>query len=251
MNIKEQLTCKYCKEIFKKPVSLNCCGENICNIHLNEFFFNDDSKKFLCPFCKVEIPNQNFTVNKLIESLVENELYKLEIDFNYNSTLNDFKTEIEKFEAILNKPKLYIHKEIKILMKQVITERKRLKSKINIQADNLLQQLKSYRTKFRTDLKKNVDLIDYNRLVESSRKQLKIYEKSLRLFSVNDNQRAKERKASLKLIDLMQTKFQEFKDKIFSNLSITYEPNENPIENLNGKLIVKVKKIFTFNYFFL
>ena len=112
MNIKEQLTCKYCKEIFKKPVSLNCCGENICNIHLNEFLFSDDSQKFQCPFCKVEILNPNFTVNKLIESLVENELYKLEIDLNYNLTLNNLKTEVEKFEAILKNPKLLKKHEI-------------------------------------------------------------------------------------------------------------------------------------------
>jgi hypothetical protein len=207
---------------------------------LNELLALGDLTKLQCPFCKVQILNQNFTVNKLIESLVENELYKLELDSNYKLTLKDLKTQVEKFEAILKKPKRHIHNEINLLMKQVNTDRERMKSKINTQADNLLQQLKSYRAKFRNGLNKNVDLINYNRLVESSRKQLKTYEKSLRLFSVNDNQRAKERKASLKLIDLMQTKFQEFQDEIFSNLSITFEPNENQIENLNGKLIVKV-----------
>ena len=36
MNIKEDLTCKYCREIYKNPITLICCGDNICKQHIEE-----------------------------------------------------------------------------------------------------------------------------------------------------------------------------------------------------------------------
>jgi hypothetical protein len=41
MNIKEELTCKYCNEVYKNPITLNCCGENICKQHVEELTSNN------------------------------------------------------------------------------------------------------------------------------------------------------------------------------------------------------------------
>ena len=100
MNIKEKLTCKYCKEIYKEPLSLNCCGESICKCHIEELLSIDESNHFFCPFCEIENSNSNLCVNKLIQSLLEDQLHKFELDYNYKATLNKFNIEIAQLESI-------------------------------------------------------------------------------------------------------------------------------------------------------
>jgi hypothetical protein len=94
MNIKDTLTCNYCNEIYKCPVSLNCCGENLCKRHIDELISNDSSNKLVCPFCNHENVNQNFNVNKLIQNLIENEIHKFELEPKYVEILNNLKKEI-------------------------------------------------------------------------------------------------------------------------------------------------------------
>ena len=88
MNIKEELTCKYCNEIYSNPIMLSCCGENICKQHIDELILlsSPNTNKFTCPLCNEENANQNFCVNKLIERLLEKELHKLQIDTKYKET---------------------------------------------------------------------------------------------------------------------------------------------------------------------
>ena len=100
MNIKEKLKCKYCTEIYKQPITLNCCGENICKNHVKELMSKNSSSQFMCPLCNQENSSQNLNVNKLIEELVERELYEFELDPKYGRALNNLKLEIEKFGMV-------------------------------------------------------------------------------------------------------------------------------------------------------
>ena len=65
MNIKDELTCKYCKQIFNNPITLSC-GDSICKHHIEELISNNTSNKFACPLCNEEILNQNLSVNKIL-----------------------------------------------------------------------------------------------------------------------------------------------------------------------------------------
>jgi hypothetical protein len=74
MNIKEKLTCVYCNEISKNPITLNCCGDSICKHHIEELVANSSSNKFMCPLCNEENAAQHLKVNKLVQSLLEKKL---------------------------------------------------------------------------------------------------------------------------------------------------------------------------------
>ena len=96
-------------------------------------------------------------------------------------------TEIENLETILKDPENYIFEEISELKRQVDLDRERLKSQIDEIADDLVHQLESHEKRFKSEYKSNVNLEDYNRLVETSRKQLGEFENFFNLFS-NKNQ---------------------------------------------------------------
>ena len=240
MDINEQLTCKYCKKIYNEPVTLNCCGDNICRCHIDQLLSIDESNTFLCPFCKVENANQNLCVNKLIQSLVKNKLHQLEFDSTHKHTLNRFKTEIEKLEAILKSPDNVIYEEIHELKRQVDLDREEMKLKIDTLANDLIQQLDSYEARFKAEYKKNLDSVYYNDLVESARRQLTENEEFLNLFSTKKEERDETIKKSEAMLSVLEAQVKRVKNKLFSDLQLTYKPTGGG--DLFGELIIKVKK---------
>jgi len=240
MNIKEKLTCTYCNEIYKDPTTLSCCGNNICKRHVEELMSNNSSNKFMCPICNKENCNQNSNVNKLIQNFIEIEIHKFELDPKYEQIFNNLKMEIKKFEAILKDPEHVIYEEISELKRQVDLDREKLKNEIDELADGLIQQLESYEKRFKAEYKANIDFEYYNGLVESSRKQLDEYEKCLSLFSTKNQEKDEKCNECEKTIKVLQPSIIETKEKLFSNLSIVYNPMENNIKDGFGKLIIKV-----------
>ena len=252
MNIKEELTCKFCNGIYQNPIALPC-GDNICKHHLEELISNKSSKTFTCPLCNEEnATNQQFKVNKLIQTLVKRELHAFELDPKYETVLSSLRIEIEKIAAILKDPENYIYEEISELKRQVDLDRERLKIRIDELADDLIQQLESYEKLFKAEYKANVDLQHYNGLVESSRKQLIEYEQCLIMFSIKNQEREAKYNDCESLIKVLQPSLVEIQNKLFSNMSITYKPSGIGSRDLFGKLIkVRLKQIYKLICFFL
>ena len=245
MNIKEKLTCKYCTGIYDKPITLNCCGENICKQHIDELISNSSSNKFTCPLCNEANANR-FKVNKLLQSFVEIELHEFKIDRVYEAVLDNLKQEIANLDTILNDPENYIYEEISELKRQVDLDRERLKIQIDTLADDLISRLESYAKMFKAEYKTKIDLEHYNGLVASSKKQLAEYEQCLSLFSTKNEERYVKRIESEKIIKQLQPKIKEFKQKLFTNLSFSYEPKENNAKDLFGDLKISVSFFFSF-----
>ena len=241
MNIKDKLTCKCCNEILKNPITLNCCGDNICQQHLNELISSNSSNRFMCPLCNKENLNQLFHINNLIQSLLEVELHMFKINPIYDSVLNNLKKEIGNLVSILKDPENYIYEEISELKRQVDLDRERLKIQIDELANDLIQQLESYEKRFKSEYKAKVDLEHYNGLVESSKKQLVEYERCLSLFSIEKEDRYAKRIESEKMIDKLRPEIKELKEKLLANLSISYRPMEKTAADFFGKLTVKVR----------
>ena len=237
MNFREELTCKYCNEIYTNPITLNCCGETICQQHIDEVFSNKSANKPKCPLCDEEIKNQSFSVNKLVQKMVSTELHKFEIDTKYKQTLDNLKAEIQTLETFLRCPETIIYNEIEELKAEVDLDRLQLKIKIDNFADDLNKQLDSYEHKFKTEYKTHICFEHLNDLVESSKKQLAENERYLSFFASKKEERAQRNKQMEQLANLLKTKTKEFNDKLFADLSIEYKP----IESVFNKLIIKVR----------
>jgi hypothetical protein len=237
MNFKEELTCKYCHEIYTNPIALNCCGETICKPHIDEIFSNKSTNKCKCPLCDQEIKNQSFSVNKLVQKMLTTELHKLEVDSKYKQTLDNLKTEIQKLETILKDPETKIYEEISELKRKVDLDREQLKIEIDNQANDLIQQLDSYEHKFKTEYKSHTCFEHFDDLVESSKKQLAENERYLSFFAFKKEDIDQRNRQTEQLVNLLRTKTKELNDKLFADLSIEFKP----IERVFSRLIVKVR----------
>ena len=244
MNLKEKYTCKYCNQILKDPITLNCCADNICKQHILELRSSSSSNVFWCPLCNEQNSNQSLMSNRLIQSMLDIEAYKFEIDPKYEKIFESFKAEIENLEAVLNDPDNVIYEQINELKRQVDLNREDLKSHIDALADKLIQQLESYGNQFRAEYKTKVDMKHYISLGETSKKQLNEYKKYLNLLSSKAEERDKKSRQSENLIKNLHFKIEELRENLFSNKSITYEPFRLNRSELIGSL--KIKLIFFF-----
>ena len=240
MNAREKLSCKYCNQIYKAPLTLTCCGGNICKQHIDEFISKNSSNIFLCPLCHNQNSNQNFNINLLIQDFVENGLSDFEVDSKFKIIFENLKTEIDNLETVLKDPENVIYEEINELKRQVDLEKERLNIEIDERANDLIQQLESYEARFKTEYKTNVNLDHYKSLVESSRKQLEEYEKYLNLFSTKYKEQKEKGAQKQKLVKSLQSEIVELKNKLFSNLSISFKPIGGKAKNSLGKLIIQV-----------
>ena len=241
MNINEILSCKYCNQVFEQPINLICCGKKICKQHIEELIKEKSTNTFSCPMCLQENTNQNFHRDELVEKLIEIELHKFKLDPKYELTFHNLRKEIESLEAIIKDPENIIYEEIRELKRQVDLDRESLKSEIDTQADGLIQQLESYEKMFKYEYKTNIDLKNYNDLVESSRKQLMEFEECLNLFSVENEERDVRSSEIERTLKILHPEIQDLKNALFTNLRILYEPVEKRRDRMLGKLVTEVK----------
>ena len=242
MNMKENLTCKYCNKVYNEPITLPC-GDSLCKQHINELLSIDDSNTFLCPFCNKQNLNQNFTVSKTIQYLLDMEAHNFTIDPKYERVFTDFKTEIRNLEALLNEPENFIYEEINELKRQVDLDREKTKSEIDRLANGLIEQLETFEKQFKEEYKANVDMKHYISLSETSKQQLAEYEEFLSLLSTKPEERDEQSKQSETTVKNLKSKIKELKGNLFSNKLFTYKPMEKKIQDLYGKLVIKVKII--------
>ena len=248
MNIEEDLTCKCCNEIFKNPITLNCCGDNICKKHIEQLITNSTTNQFACPLCNEHNYSHKLKVNNFIQKLIEKNMHQLKIDCKYEETLNSLNAEVEKFEAILKNPEQVILEEMSELKRLVALDRERLKSEIERRANELIQRLESYEAELKEDYKKKIDYRAFGRLVETAKIQSADYERCLNKFVVEGGD--EQRKACETFIEKLQSEIKQIKAVLFSNLSFSYEPKENNAQDLLGQLLVaKVSKIFISSLF--
>ena len=234
MVLKEKLECKHCNQIYKDPVTLICCGENICKQHITDFFAI--SNTFDCPFCHQQNQNQNLNTNKFMQDLLQNDLGHFKAHEQINQHL---KMEIQNFESILKHPENFIVEQINELKRQVANEKEKHLNKIDQLSSDLFRELESFELKFISECRQNIDLEAYKDLLESSKNKSTKFEVCLSLFPDRED-RVEKANQCQQAIYKLQSKVKEAKNKLFSNLNISYEPNKNGKGDSLGKLVKEV-----------
>jgi hypothetical protein len=143
MNIKEELTCKYCNQIYNIPVTL-ACGDSLCKHHIDELISNNSSNILECPLCNETNTNHDFKVNKLIEKLIKRKLHEFKLNSKHEAVLNNLKIEIEKLALLLKDPENFIYQEFDELKRLVDLDREQMKIEIDKLANELIQQHRNF-----------------------------------------------------------------------------------------------------------
>jgi hypothetical protein len=173
--------------------------------------------------------------------MVRNELHKFHIDSDSNFLLNNFRKEIANLEKIVQDPDNLIYEEMSELKRQVDLDREKGKAELDELADDLIQQLESYESKFKSEYRANVDFKYYKALIESSRQQSTQYEEFLNLFSTSKEERDEKSKEQERLMNLLQSKVKQVRNELFLNSCLSYKPMGDSINYSFGKLTTKVR----------
>jgi WD40 repeat protein len=234
MNIKENLTCKTCNKIYTDPVSLNCCGRYLCKKHIDETLNNQSINAQVCPFCDSEIQNQKCVVSQVLKNLIdESELHKFEISPEYVHILNDFKEKLNSIEHIYNNPESFIYHDISELKRQVDLDREYAKSEIDTLAEEILSKLNSFHDEFKNECSKESSY--FGDLIKEMKNEMDEYEKVLKSFKFNDEDRLLKSLKIQKDATKLDFETKSYKNKLFKNKIIKYEPKNNGVF---GKLVV-------------
>ena len=238
MNIKEDFRCKYCNETFNDPVSLFCCGENVCKKHIDELLLQTEN--ISCMFCDKALPKQEFHINKVLKNLIDRELHNLTIDQKYEDVLEQLKKKINQIENMHVDPKNAIYNKICELKRQVDLDRENTKLIIDQAADVIINKLDSYETELKAECHSISDS-EYNvNLVANMKNKLAEYERILRSLSKSNQDREKKCKEIHHATFILESEIEEYEFKLFKNKTLEYEPMKNKIGRVFGKLIVSI-----------
>ena len=245
MNIKQELTCKHCKEILNEPITLNCCGENICKEHLSELLSNESSKnskkvKTSCPFCFTEFDKQGLEVNKLIQKLLENELHNFKTDPKFKDLINSFKNEIQHIKKIANDPENFVYETFSEFKRQVDLDRENCKAKIDDLANDMIEKLETFEKDFKNGCKTKFNSKYFNELINESEKQLEENERFINLLSKDNSDREEKSIEVKKIIQKLELDRNKLEKDLLCNKLFKYKKGSLNVEDYFGKLIVSI-----------
>ena len=238
MNIKDDFKCKHCNETFKDPVSLNCCGENICKKHIDDLLLQTTNAS--CMFCDKPLPRQEFHINKVLKNLIDRELHNLTIDQKYEDVLGQLKMKISQIENMHDDPENVIYAKISELKRQVDLDRENAKVKIDQAADAIINKLDTYQTELKAGCYSISDSQYNANLVANMKIKLIEYESILKSLNKTNHERDNKSKEIQRANFILETEIQEYESKLFKNKTLEYEPMKKIISSIFGKLIVSI-----------
>lgn len=176
MELKKLLKCSYCKYFLHNPIILLCCDGNVCHHHINEIQKSlCNSDKLICKLCNKTLDTQMFVVNEMLNKLIE------KIGFNNNPMIEikSLTVEIPKFKHAITNAEELIHNRCNDVKSKVEFDRQQLKLRIDSLADEEIKKIESYENEMNENLKKNIDLNHYNRLLNDFEQHLAQLKSSL------------------------------------------------------------------------
>lgn len=137
--------CQYkdCKLIYEKPVILPCCGENICEKHVENLRVDSNSNSIKCFFCLEEfkIPERGFMLNKPLHKLTENVDLGIEHK-NAKISAEKFQKSINDFSLMIKNPANFVNDHFNEIKNQMDLQREKIKSSIDNYYDKMMNSIK-------------------------------------------------------------------------------------------------------------
>ena len=160
--IDEAVLCKYCNNIFEKPVFLTCCSESLCEKHIEEISDKHQTKTFFCFNCDTQNFSNYFPPNKLIKKLIECQLDKLNFGKEYEiakTKCKELQSLVLEFKIIIANTDSYIKNHFQNIADRLLKTDSSVKSEIN-------GAFKLYAAQ--TLENRNASLANWSKLIESS-----------------------------------------------------------------------------------
>ncbi len=147
MSLKTDLTCSFCKEIYKNPFTLPC-GDSLCEEHLKEANIrkNNAIKCKTCQKVFTITDNEMIRPNTAMQKLIENERYLSDEEKLIKNNLEESLNKLFRLNAQLQLSKsdfdLECHNRFAEIHIQIKTQRDELKRQIDKMSSSLIEQTK-------------------------------------------------------------------------------------------------------------
>ncbi|XP_043939484.1 zinc-binding protein A33-like isoform X3 [Protopterus annectens] len=92
--LKSEVTCSICLELFKEPVSLSC-GHSFCQDCIKTFWGSGYGSTFLCPACRKTFPEKSYVYNRQLADIVISVQQLMQTDENEKRRVSTCNTEIK------------------------------------------------------------------------------------------------------------------------------------------------------------
>ena len=215
------LKCGYCNCILEIPVTLPC-NEIICEKHINEIKFENDSKLALkCKSCNDdhEIPNFGFRIDKRIEKLLNRKLHQINFGEIHSKAIESSKALvkiIDQLKHLTHEPEIFITEYFNNIKNQVNSHKEKAISTIERHHKNLIETIQNYMETCSKDVKQN--LVTQKDIIEETQKQLGLWQ------------------SKLAIPDLSKTEFSF--EKIEKNITSSIKKLNRTIETLKNDLLL-------------
>lgn len=162
----DTLTChyKYCKLIYDQPVMLPCCGESLCQKHVEDLQIPDRKTTIKCCFCsqEFELPEKGLILNKCILKLVETVNFG-EMHEKAKSSLGELESKINDLKYLIYNSCSFITSHFDSILNEINVQREDIKAFIDRYYDQLVAAVELNKTKCLTNREQTKpNLTDFN-----------------------------------------------------------------------------------------
>jgi hypothetical protein len=183
--LKELFNCNLCREILVKPITFPC-GNTVCEKHFHEL--KNSENLIECTLCQKNhiVPEDGFTVNKIIQHGLEIELSELKLNpifGNCKKALEETKESAASVENLKTNPDGHIKEYFNLIKQKVKFRKGYLKRAIDIYASEVEKKIEIAESNCLELSKVANDL--WNE-IDKSTKQLSELTKEFESFEFND-----------------------------------------------------------------
>jgi hypothetical protein len=254
------LSCKLCSQQLKdSPIVLSCCGETICQSHLNDPKLaeagcvdeNNNLASYECELChcRHDMSNKTFPINKMVESMLK---------LATGQTADKAKQKCHKLRKILNEvnkliqsPGCFVFDHTAELKRIVDLRREELKLKIDEQSIEMIQRLDLFRKDCNENLRR-LDTVEKlascETLHEATSRELNDWMDQLNTFETIDERKLNE---ILSRASLLEKQFQSCLIGLRQNLTLNqvwlFEPNTKFSKDF-GKELRSIESKYSINF---
>lgn len=242
----ESIICEYekCKKVFERPIMLMCCGESICEQHLNDLYIQTEKsntqklnqKIIRCCFCRDEfpLPPKGLPLNKVIHKLINADLGRNHK--HAKTSLADLIDKLSKYDQLKSDTRNFIYKYFQNIKNDTDINREEVKQSIDNYYDSLLDDLNRYQEECESRI--NVD--DFQDNFDPVRDKIELWKTETKRFIINDSRWSKINDEIKSNINEIDSKIAQIEDKLLDNKVFYFQAN--PLQHISldlfGKIII-------------
>lgn len=235
------ITCQFddCHLIYEKPILLPCCGETICEKHVDSLRIDGDSNKYKCTFCDQEFsrPDRGFLVSKAIERLIKDPNMG-EQHRKAKESMVLLENNLEQLSKSIKLSSLNIFSHFDGIINEIDLKRERFKAFIDNYYDELIKNVNDKRNSCEQNPNLDKLIQTFTTEEEKYKSQVEEIRDQLRFFSLDPEYWTDLRDIMIETDNKLKQKLTELNESIMMNKTYKFSSSSDDFEKVVNKDIL-------------